>query len=113
MECKNKSFTTKQIQREGILNATKEGKQFKDLKYLKNHKYPGPFTFKGDISHFMNEIKYEKGRTDWLYMEVRYAKTNSGFQDNKSMFRLRKDGINWQPKIMWIDWKDILKGQNE
>ena len=46
-------------------------------------------------------------------MEVRYAKTNSGFRDNKSMSRLKKDGINWQPKIMWIDWKDILKGQNE
>ena len=78
-----------------------------------NHKYPGPFTCKGDISHFMKESKDKKGRTDWLYMEVRYAKTNSGFRDNKSMFRLRKDGINWQPKIMWIDWKYILKGQNE
>ena len=61
---------------------------------MKNYKYPGPFTCKEDVPHFMKDCKDEKEKIDWLYVELRYAKASSGLGDNKNMFTLKKDGRN-------------------
>ena len=53
----------------------------------------------------MESCGVEKEKTEWMYNEVRYAKVSSGFGDNKTMFKLEKDG----KKIRVQEYQDGLE----
>ena len=62
-----------------------------DLRFLKEQEIKGPFSCAEDVKRFMDSCEETK-TIHRMYIEVRYAKASSGMGDNKSMFRLKKDG---------------------
>ena len=72
-----------------LLNLRNKQNHLNDLRFSKEQEIKGPFSCAEDVKRFMDSCEKTIHR---MYIEVRYAKASSGMGDNKSMFRLKKDG---------------------
>lgn len=93
-----------------MLNTRKEEERFKDLQFLKDQTSPSPFTCKDDVRKFMESCGDEKEKTEQIYIEVRYGKASLWFGNNKTMFRLKKDGKNLRAEEYQDDLERYFEG---
>ena len=82
----------KRYKEKELLNLRNKQNCLNDLRFLKEQEIKGPFSCAEDVKRFMDSCEETKRTIQRMYIEVRYAKASSGMGDNKSMFRLKKDG---------------------